>query len=264
MWQRILTAMIGLVFLFLILFSNTVVFHCAATVIIFAVLFELYKATKANRWVAAVGMINSALILWGAYHHAAQLYIILSIILYLILSVYLHPEVHYEKLYSSAFATYFITLFLLPLMQIRSDYGIEAVLLVFLFSWMTDTGAYFAGRFFGKHKLIPSVSPKKTVEGAIGGVVVAILSAWLYFWILEHFRSMESIAGIRYQKLMILGVIASIMSQFGDLAASVIKRDCGVKDFGSILPGHGGVLDRFDSVIVVTPLVYYFLMYVNR
>ena len=264
MWQRILTAMIGLVFFFLILFSNTVVFNCAATVIIFAVLFELYKATKANRWVASVGMINSALILWGAYHHAAQLYIILSIILYLILSVYLHPEVHYEKLYSSAFATYFITLFLLPLMQIRSDYGIEAVLLVFLFSWMTDTGAYFAGRFFGKHKLIPSVSPKKTVEGAIGGVVVAILSAWLYFWILEHFRSMESIAGIRYQKLMILGVIASIMSQFGDLAASVIKRDCGVKDFGSILPGHGGVLDRFDSVIVVTPLVYYFLMYVNR
>jgi len=132
---------------------------------------------------------------------------------------------------------------------------------VFIFSWITDTGAYFTGKFLGKHKLIPNVSPKKTVEGAVGGVVSTVVFTCLYLALLKHVFKIDNIGGADYLGVSILAIIASILSQLGDLAASVIKRDCNVKDFGTILPGHGGIMDRFDSVIFIAPVVFYYLTY---
>lgn len=121
-------------------------------------------------------------------------------------------------------------------------------LIPFVFGWVTDTFAYFTGRLFGKHKLIPAVSPKKTVEGAIGGAVCCALVAMLY----------GLLAGIwfdavpNYVVLALSGLVIAVVSQIGDLAMSAIKRQYGIKDYGKLLPGHGGLLDRFDSCMAVT------------
>ena len=121
-------------------------------------------------------------------------------------------------------------------------------MLIFVGAWITDIFAYFTGKFLGKHKLIPEVSPKKTVEGSIGGIVFCSLFFVLYGFILTK---LVSISSISYIVLAIVGIIISIVAQIGDLTMSQIKRKFGVKDYGKIFPGHGGMLDRFDSIIAV-------------
>lgn len=125
-------------------------------------------------------------------------------------------------------------------------------LLIFIGAWMTDTGAYFVGVLFGKHKLIPAVSPKKTVEGAVGGVFGCVIGYAVYGLILDKCFSVS----VNYIALLILAVVIAVVSQLGDLIASYIKREQGIKDFGFIFPGHGGVMDRFDSIIAVAPVIY--------
>ena len=128
--------------------------------------------------------------------------------------------------------------------------GRYVYLAVFIGAWVTDTFAYFCGMLFGrggKHKLIPDVSPKKTVEGSIGGIVFCILAMVIFGIIIN------SIADLRANYIVLIGagLLASIVSQIGDLCMSVIKRTYGIKDYGKLFPGHGGVLDRFDSVLAV-------------
>ena len=136
--------------------------------------------------------------------------------------------------------------------------GTVLVMFPVMITWATDTGAYAFGRMFGRHKLIPSVSPGKTVEGAIGGVVLGAVIAWLYI----HFL-LRPYAHLAMLPLGILGfsIIISVVAQVGDLAESLFKRDAGVKDSGALLPGHGGILDRFDSLLFVLPSAYLLLGY---
>ena len=124
-------------------------------------------------------------------------------------------------------------------------------LIPFVFAWVTDTFAYFCGRLFGKHKLIPAVSPKKTVEGAIGGFVFCAVTAILYGVIIGACFDVTP----NYLVLGIGGALIGVVSQIGDLMMSAIKRKEGIKDYGYMLPGHGGLLDRFDSSIAVAVLV---------
>lgn len=124
-------------------------------------------------------------------------------------------------------------------------------LLVFIGAWVTDGAAYFVGRAFGKHKLIPDVSPKKTVEGAIGGSIFCALSFLAYGLVVAHFSD----STVNAVEIIIAGLIISVISQFGDLIASLIKRHYGIKDYGKIFPGHGGVMDRFDSIISIAPFL---------
>lgn len=128
-------------------------------------------------------------------------------------------------------------------------------LLPFIGSWVCDTFAYFTGRLFGKHKLAPLVSPKKTVEGSLGGILFAVLAFLLYGYILSY-RG----AAPHYLALALCGLLVSVVSQIGDLALSAIKREYGVKDYSNLFPGHGGVLDRFDSVLATSPLVLFFCL----
>lgn len=141
------------------------------------------------------------------------------------------------------------------------EFGMQIYLLVFVCAWMTDIFAYFTGRFLGRHKLIPAVSPKKTVEGAIGGVVFCIVSVLVYGFILERFILDGEKAN--YLVLAISGLFMSVISQVGDLIMSVIKRHYCVKDYGKILPGHGGILDRFDSVMAVSIMLAFICTYFN-
>ena len=128
-------------------------------------------------------------------------------------------------------------------------------LLTFICAWVTDIFAYFTGRFLGKHKLIPAVSPKKTVEGAIGGVVFCVGAVVLFGFIIEKFFNPDGLFSANYLVLAISGVFISVVSQIGDLIMSVIKRHYGIKDYGKLFPGHGGILDRFDSVLAVSLLL---------
>ncbi|MGE5453968.1 MAG: phosphatidate cytidylyltransferase [Methylocystaceae bacterium] len=122
------------------------------------------------------------------------------------------------------------------------------LLTAFLLTWASDTGAFFVGKFFGKRQLSPNLSPNKTWEGSLGGVITTMLIAWAL------------LAGqLGWSWALIFGLIASILAQMGDMFESLLKRYFGVKDSGRLLPGHGGVLDRFDSFLLVAPLVFYFL-----
>lgn len=171
----------------------------------------------------------------------------------LTVSVFSEGKVPVDKV-CVAFTTcaYIITGFI-SIIQLRSmKHGAIIYLLVFIAPWVTDTFAYFCGRLFGRHKLIPSVSPKKTVEGSIGGTVFCILGCVLYRFILQWMGN-EGLPQIWI--FAVLGFIVSIVSQIGDLMFSLIKRRYGIKDYGIIFPGHGGVLDRFDSVIATAPLL---------
>ena len=133
------------------------------------------------------------------------------------------------------------------------------VWLIFISAFGCDTGAYFTGMLFGKHKLIPSLSPKKTIEGAIGGVVVGTLLAVLFGLSVETMFQLDEVNTVLL--CFVTGIVGSILSQIGDLAASAIKRTVGIKDYGTLIPGHGGVLDRFDSVMFTAPAVYYIMLF---
>lgn len=123
--------------------------------------------------------------------------------------------------------------------------------LVFVAAWMCDIFAYFTGRFFGKHKLAPHLSPKKTVEGSIGGIAFAVLGCMLYGLIVSKVTELNA----NYVVLALLGFVLSIIAQIGDLWASLIKREHGIKDYSRMLPGHGGVMDRFDSILVISTVL---------
>lgn len=120
------------------------------------------------------------------------------------------------------------------------------VWLIFIISFATDTFAYFSGYLFGKHKLIPKISPKKTIEGSVGGIIGSIVCCVLFGYLFK----------LDLVHMVFIGSIGSIVAQLGDLFASSIKRYVGIKDYGKLIPGHGGILDRFDSVILVAPFVY--------
>ena len=127
--------------------------------------------------------------------------------------------------------------------------GAYVYLLAFMGAWVCDTFAYFTGRFFGKHKLIPEISPKKTIEGSIGGIIFTVGAFALYTLIVNSFFGQS----LSYLKVCIIGFALSIISQIGDLVASSVKRQYNLKDYGNLFPGHGGVLDRFDSVMLTAP-----------
>ncbi len=128
--------------------------------------------------------------------------------------------------------------------------GIYYIWIPFILAFASDTGAYFTGMAIGKHKLCPVVSPKKTVEGLVGGVVCAVLGMLAYGLMLQFGFH----AKVNYLSLLIYGLVGSFGGVFGDLSLSVIKRQTGIKDYGNLIPGHGGILDRFDSVLVTAPL----------
>jgi len=138
------------------------------------------------------------------------------------------------------------------------DYGGHLVVMVLTIAWVGDSAAYFAGRFLGKRKLYPAVSPKKTIAGSVGGVAGAVAAAAGVTYALIHPEG-GAMKFLSWYDVAILGVVGAALGQIGDLVESLIKRSAGVKDSGSILPGHGGLLDRIDAVLFIAPFVYLYL-----
>ncbi len=141
------------------------------------------------------------------------------------------------------------------LLIFQMENGKILVLIPFLAAWMTDTGAYFTGVFFGRHKLAEKISPKKTIEGSIGGIVVCILS----FLVFGRIAGSSLDISVNYLGLALAALVLSLIAQIGDLSFSIIKREYNIKDYGVIFPGHGGILDRFDSVMFTVPAAFILL-----
>jgi len=135
--------------------------------------------------------------------------------------------------------------------------GVYLLGMTILVPVITDISAYFVGKSCGKHKLAPTISPKKTIEGSIGGTVSAVIILVLIAWILN----VTNVKSVNYGILIVYLLLASGIAQFGDLALSSVKRIVGIKDYGDLLPGHGGILDRFDSLLFVLPFTYLFFLY---
>ena len=131
------------------------------------------------------------------------------------------------------------------------EQGRAYILIPFVLAFLADIGGYFAGSFLGKHKLCPNISPKKTVEGLVGGLLASVLGMLIYCLILQLGFGFK----VNYLLVLVYGLVGALAGVFGDLTFSVVKRQTDIKDYGNVFPGHGGILDRFDSVIVVAPLV---------
>lgn len=174
--------------------------------------------------------------------------------LFLVLSIAMFNigTIKYTQAASLVATSFYVICGFLSIIALRyTEFGNHLFLLIFIGAWSTDTGAYFVGVIFGKHKLIPSVSPKKTVEGAFGGILGCVLGYLIFGLCISYFYNIPA----NYIALACVAAFIAIISQIGDLIASYIKREQGIKDFGFVLPGHGGILDRFDSIIAVAPAI---------
>lgn len=172
-----------------------------------------------------------------------------------------HQEVTFRELgviYSMSILIPWALRTLVSIRNLENDgHGMFYVIITISAAWVADAGAYFVGNFLGKHKLCPNISPKKTIEGAVGGLLVDVLLLMLFGLIFQTYY--QGTVEIHYWVLAVLGAGGAITSILGDLSFSLIKRSCHIKDFGQVIPGHGGILDRFDSVVFVSPFVFLFV-----
>ena len=179
--------------------------------------------------------------------------VILYIIVLMTVMVFTYPKYTAEQIFATFFGFFYVVVMLSFIYQVRMlPLGAFTVWLIFICSWGSDTSAYCAGVTLGKHKLAPILSPKKSVEGAIGGVLGAALLGFLYALAINHFSQVQ----VGVLGFALIGAIGSVISQIGDLAASAFKRYYDIKDYGTLIPGHGGILDRFDSVIFTAPVIF--------
>lgn len=258
--KRILVAVVFVPVIFLVLYAAPPIAISIAVAILSGIaVYEALCATdflKHSR-IAAYSILLAVVIPFWVYYDGRPLPALCGLFLYVLLlfceAIGSHKQVGLEKMGGAFFLSVVIPFFLSSFLRIRHMAGWEFyVLLPFVAAFMSDACALFAGMLFGRHKLAPDLSPKKTVEGAVGGLVGAVLGMLIYGLVA---RGLFHMAGLQFPILVIYGLLGSILSQLGDLSFSYIKREYGIKDFGNILPGHGGILDRFDSVIFCAPLI---------
>ncbi len=177
---------------------------------------------------------------------------------FLFVYVFSFPKFQAGQVMAAFFEFMYAPVLLSFLYMIRQgwSHGLYLVGLIFLCSWGSDTCAYCVGVLFGKHKMAPRLSPKKSVEGGIGGVAGAAILVGLYTYFVINPFSAEPFR-LNLGSAMCLGAVGALISMVGDLAASAIKRDYDIKDYGKLIPGHGGIMDRFDSIIMVAPLIFF-------
>ena len=227
---------------------------------------ELYKVMKVSdehvtvlELVGYLGAVLYYIAMKADFGNYGTMAIIISMILILFVYVFGYPKYRAEQVMAAFFGFFYVAVMLSYVYQIRTlERGLYLAFLVFLCSWGCDTCAYCVGMLIGKHKMSPKLSPKKSVEGAVGGVAGAALLTALYCFI---FRSPMHLERGEIVILAVIAAIAGLISMVGDLTASAIKRNYDIKDYGKLIPGHGGILDRFDSMIITAPIIYFLALH---
>jgi phosphatidate cytidylyltransferase len=226
-------------------------------------LFEFYRVSR----VRGVKPLNIAAYLLTIFYYYIlntkydmNMFIPIALLLFLILLCLpvINVKFNYFDIAITIFGFLYISILFstIPLVNAK-EYGTYLVWFIFISSWICDTAAYYTGRLFGRRKLCPKVSPKKTVEGSVGGILGSVLGCVIYGFILNHF-----VLNIPMYHYFAIGLLAGVLCQFGDLTASSIKRNSEVKDFSNLIPGHGGILDRFDSILFAGVVVYYYITFI--
>ncbi len=259
--QRVITGIALVILLIAILALGTPFVEIAVALLGAVAVTELFNATQLgdNKKLLFVAVIGAVCLVgaqcFGAYafNPAMFIYIVVLFATYMSNMV----TVEFKDIAKTFFITIYVSFMFGHIILVRNmDNGHLLIWLVLIGAFITDTAALFGGKFFGKHKLCPRLSPKKTVEGSISGIVGCVAATLAFCAICRV--GFGVYPNYIYGAVIALG--ASIISQLGDLSASCIKRQFGIKDYGKIMPGHGGVMDRFDSLFFVAPLVYYMLL----
>ena len=275
MKQRILSAVIILtVALLVVIFSGYIVYPIALSILAVIGIFEILRVMKSHKQFALVipAYLIAGIFPIFAYFTSADnirgflLLLAGTMFVYLMwtmgVAIFSKGKIPFSRIAEVFTSVVYVTVSFTALSILRyinRDSGVFAVVLVFVVAWICDVFAYAVGVTIGKHKLIPEISPKKTIEGSVGGIIFTALFCGLYGLGLDLIIENMS---VNYLVLIIGGAFLSVVSQLGDLVASLIKREYGAKDYSRIFPGHGGVMDRFDSVLSVsTALLFIFIIY---
>ncbi|MDR3256188.1 MAG: phosphatidate cytidylyltransferase [Endomicrobium sp.] len=261
---RILTAIIGIPLIFVCVYYGSISFYMMMFFVSVLSVYEYLTISKKYNPHTLVSLIMSAVFFVFLYFFKDfpldKVIISAIVMMFVLFGIEIfdkNPDLCVMRISSSFFGAFFIPLTLMHLVYIRDlNDGKELIFFIFIVVWILDTAAYAFGSRFGKHQLAKSISPKKTVEGAIVGIVFGILAAVVF-----RYMFMQEILTIWYS--VILGFVIAVVGQFSDLAESLIKRDGNIKDSGKIIPGHGGVFDRFDSYIFAAPAVYYIFQFLK-
>ncbi len=254
MFMRVFSAMVGLAILLAILFSGGMVFYISAFVVTVLGLYEFNRSQNNHLYFLVINSLCVAAMMMSQISLKSDyLFPILVVYVLSLLMGSLLLKIELRVATTASFGLLYVGFLMLTILEInRLDP--RFIWYIFLVSFLTDTFAFFSGTYFGKNKLIPEISPKKTVEGAIGGVLGCLLSGVVY--------SLMFFPELVYTTIPLVA-IGSIAGQFGDLIASKFKREAAIKDFGTIMPGHGGMLDRFDSILFVAPVIYIYLLFIK-
>ncbi len=260
MKTRIISAAVAIVLLAAMLFLHkTIIFNIALAIIGVFMIYEVVRAVGCkNKILVLLPSLLTAVVfpILARSYNGYVLYLLIAFVyvsICMVSTFKYHASLNIETVYLIVTETLLICASMLSLALIEKLCGtmsLHYLILTFCGAWFADTGAYFAGTFFGKHKLCPEISPKKTVEGLLGGFIANALLFILYGLI---FLSPHGIPN--YLLLAFMGVICALLGVIGDLSASLIKRKYGIKDFSNLMPGHGGAMDRFDSVVYVAPFM---------
>lgn len=260
---RYLTILIGApLVILLFIYANQLVINIFVSIVSIITLREYYECfkrtgkAKPTQW---VGYLNCILITILQFVDKEKLYAAMLIVLAMSMLILFIEQIMtggkktivdiMVTIFGIAYVPFLLVFF--TLLRDKQPMGLIYIAYIFTSAWGSDTFAYLIGKKFGKHKLTP-ISPKKTVEGAIGGVLGALLFSLLYTVVINNFMHLS----INYLHIAIITSVLAIIGEIGDLAASGIKRYCGIKDFSDLLPGHGGMLDRIDSLLLITPFAY--------
>lgn len=259
MKQRIITGVIAFAFFVPIVWLGGPFFNVLIYLMAAIGLFELLRM-KGIKLFSIVGLISTLLLfvlllpssiasdLVQVTGHTKIEWLFVAVFLLLVYTVLVKNHFTFEDAAFTIMATLYVGIGFYYFIETR-EIGLTYVVFALLVVWTTDSGAYFTGRKLGKRKLWPEISPNKTIEGFIGGIVWALIAAFILQWITPLSSSYLILIGIT--------IAASIFGQLGDLVESAIKRHYNVKDSGKLLPGHGGILDRFDSLLFVIPLLHF-------
>lgn len=264
LFQRVLVSIIAIPLILLIVYLGEIYFVVFVSAIIFLSLYEFYKLSelKGTKPDFLLGFIYSFILIILFYTGEFEYFFPVTFLFLLAAST-----LNLTRKENNAFLNFGVTvsgaiilsLFYSTLIGIREkfvdDYSKGAFVIITLFAsiWICDSAAYFGGTAYGKHKLFERISPKKSVEGALFGFVFAILTFIV--------GKLTIISFLNWYDVIFMGIVVGVIGQIGDLVESMFKRDVGVKDSSNIIPGHGGILDRFDSLLFVSPFIYFYLYY---
>ena len=260
-WTRLISGIVLIILAVITLWFGGYVTGVVTMLLSLIGVFELMRVYKVEQKIpgiaAYIWTVLYYVVLMTGHKEFLMPVLVTYMLVVLAIYVFTFPKYHDKEIMAAFFSFYYVSVMLSYVYQLRiMEDGGYFIVLVFLCSWGNDTLAYCFGRLFGKHKMSPILSPKKSVEGLIGGILGAGVLGLLYgLWFNKYVHEISNLPLI----FLVICAVGAIPAVVGDLAASAIKRNNEVKDYGKLIPGHGGVMDRFDSMIFTAPIIFYLM-----